>query len=115
MSVDRARKISTYLIIAVAFGFSIYFFVSPFLGSEDQGQNLMPGFNQSPDSVPTLTRDVDTCVTNPTSDCDQEMLQIMKFCKDNKDQQHIPVCSDARVPQYVDQRGLERPIINTGR
>lgn len=111
---DKARKISTYLMIAVAFGFSIYFFVSPFLGSQDQGQNLIPGFNQSPDSVPTLTSDVDACVTNPTSDCDHEMLQIMKFCKDNKDQ-HVPVCSDARVPQYVDQRGLERPIINTGR
>ncbi len=109
---DRARKISTYLIIAVAFGFSIYFFVSPFLGSQDQ--SLMPGLNQSPDAVPTLTNDVDACITNPTSDCDQEMLQIINFCKANKDQ-HIPVCSDARVPQYVDQRGLERPAINTGR
>lgn len=109
---DKARKITTYLIIAVAFGFSIYFFASPFLGSQDQ--TIMPGLNQSPDSVPTLTNDVDTCVTNPSSDCDQEMLQIIKFCKDNKDQQ-IPVCSDARVPQYVDQRGLERPVINTGR
>jgi len=98
--------------IAVAFGFSIYFFVSPFLGFQDQ--SLMPGLNQSPDTVQTLTNDVDTCVTNPTSDCDQEMLQIIKFCKSNKDQQ-IPVCSDARVPQYVDQRGLERPVINTGK
>ncbi len=108
---DRARKISTYLIIAVAFGFSIYFFVSPFLGSQDQ--SLIPSLNQSPDAVPTLTNDIDTCVTNPTSDCDQEMLQIIKFCKDNKDQ-HVPVCSDARVAQYVDQRGLQRPAINIG-
>jgi hypothetical protein len=110
--VDKARKISTYLIIAVAFGFSMYFFVSPFLGSQDQ--SLMPSLNQSPDAVSTLTNDVDTCVTNPTPDCDQEMLQIIKFCKGNKDQQ-IPVCSDARVPQYVDQRGLERSVINTGK
>ena len=109
---DKTRKISTYLIIAVAFGFSVFFFVSPFLGSQDQ--SLMPGLNQSPDTVPTLTNDVDACVTNPTLDCDQEMLQIIKFCKGNKDQQ-IPVCSDARVPQYVDQRGLERPVINTGK
>jgi hypothetical protein len=113
--VDQARrKISTYLIIALAFGFSIYFFISPFLDSQDQGQNAIPGINQNPGTVPTLTSDVDTCVTNPTLDCDHEMLQIMKFCKDNKDQ-HIPVCSDVRVPQYVDQRGLERPIINTGK
>ena len=112
---DKARKISTYLIIVVAFGFSIYFFVSPFLDSEDQGQNPIPSFNQSPNSISTLTSDVDTCITNnPTSDCDQEMLQINKFCKYNKDQ-HIPVCSDARVPQYVDQRGLERQTINTGK
>jgi hypothetical protein len=111
---DKARKILTYLVIAVAFGFSMYFFVSPFLDSEDQGQNTIPGFNQSPDSISTLTSDVDACITNPTSDCDQEMLQITKFCKYNKDQ-HIPVCFDARVPQYVDQRGLERPTVNTGK
>ena len=110
---DKARKISTYLIIAVAIGFSIYFFISPFLGSGDQ-TGLIPSFNQSPDSISTLTSDMDACVTNPTSDCDQEMLQITKFCNENKDQ-HIPVCSDARVPQYVDQRGLERPAINTGK
>ena len=109
----KARRISTYTIIAVAFGFSVYFFISPFLGSGDQ-TSLIPGFNQNPDSISTLTSDVDTCVTNPTSDCDQEMLQIKKFCKENKDQ-HAPVCSDARVSQYVDQRGLERPTINTGK
>ena len=113
MSMNKARKISTYLIIAAAFGFSVYFFISPFLGSEDQ-TSLIPSLNQNPDSISTLTGDVDACVTNPTSDCDQEMLQIKKFCSVNKDQ-HIPVCSDARVTQYVDQRGLERPAINTGK
>ena len=110
---DKTRKISTYLIIAIAFGFSVYFFISPFLGSGDQTSPI-PSFNQNPNSIPTLTSDVDACVTNPTSDCDQEMLQIKKFCNENKDQ-HIPVCSDARVPQYIDQRGLERPAINTGK
>jgi hypothetical protein len=110
--VDKARKISTYVIIAVAFGFSAYFFIYPFVGSENQG-SLIPSFNQDPNSISTLTNDVDTCVSNPTPDCDQEILQIKKFCNENKDQ-HIPVCSDARVSQYVDQRGLERPAINTG-
>ena len=110
---DKTRRISTYLIIAVAFGFSVYFFISPFIGSGDQ-TGLIPSFNQNPDSVSTLSSDVDACVTNPTSDCDQEMLQIKQFCKENKGQ-NIPVCSDARVPQYVDQRGLERPAINTGK
>jgi len=111
---DKTRKIATFLIIVVAFGFSVYFFVSPFLGPGDQGQNLLSSFNQSSNSVSTLTNDVDSCVTNPTSDCDQEMLQITKFCKDNKDQNN-PACSDARVFQYVDQRGLDRPIVNTGK
>jgi hypothetical protein len=110
---DKMRKISTYMIIAAAFAFSVYFFISPFVGSGDQ-TSLIPGFNQDPNSVSTLTSDVDACVTNPTSDCDQEMLQLKNFCKENNDQ-HIPVCSDARVSQYVDQRGLERPAINTGK
>jgi hypothetical protein len=109
---DKARKILTYMIIATAFGFSVYFFISPLVGSEDQG-SLIPSFNQDPNSISTLTNDVDACVSNPTSDCDQEMLQIKKFCNENKGQ-NIPVCSDARIPQYVDQRGLERPAINTG-
>jgi hypothetical protein len=111
---DKARKIPTYVLIALALGFSIYFFISPFLNPVDQGQNLVPSFNQDPNSISTLTSDVDACVTNPTAYCDQEMLQIKKFCNENKDQ-NILVCSDARMQQYVDQRGLERPTINTGR
>ena len=107
------RRILTYLIIAVALGFSVYFFISPFLDSGNK-TDLIPGFNQDPNSIPTLTNDVDACVSNPTSDCDQEILQIKKFCNENKDQ-NIPVCSDTRVQQYIDSRGLERPIINTGR
>lgn len=79
----------------------------------DQG-GAIPPLNQSPDSISTLSSDIDSCVSAPTSDCDQEMLQIKKFCQENTDQ-HIPVCSDPRIPQYVDQRGLERPAINTGK
>jgi hypothetical protein len=111
--VDKARRISTYLIIALAFGFSVYFFISPFLDPGNK-TGLIPGFNQNPDSISTLTSDVDACVSNPTPDCDQEMLQIKNFCNENKDQ-NIPLCSDARVRQYVDQRGLERPTVNTGK
>jgi hypothetical protein len=111
--VDKARRLSTYLIILIAFGFSLYFFILPFLNPVNNS-NLIPIFNQDPNSVPTLTSDVDACVINPTSDCDQEMLQITKFCKESKDQ-NIPVCSDTRVQQYIDQRGLGRPTINTGK
>lgn len=110
---DKIRRISTYLIIALALGFSVYFFISPFLNPENK-TGLIPGFNQDPNSISTLTSDVDACVSTPTSDCDQEMMQIKNFCSENKDQ-NIPVCSDPRVQKYIDQRGLERPIINTGR
>ena len=109
---DIRRRIATYLIIAVAFGFSIYFFASPFLYPLDQ-TGTIPGLNQSPDSISTLTSDIDACMSNPTSDCDQEMLQIKKYCSDNKDQSSV--CSDARVQEYVGNRGLERPVINTGK
>jgi hypothetical protein len=110
---DIKQRVSTYLIIAVAFGFSIYFFASPFLYPSDQSGTI-PSLNQSPDSISTLASDIDACMSNPTSDCDQEMMQINKYCNDNKGQD-IPICSDARVKEYVGNRGLERPPINTGR
>jgi hypothetical protein len=109
---DKRRRLSTYLVIAVAFAFSIYFIASPFLSPSDQSGTI-PGLNQSPDSVSTLTSDIDSCMTTPSSDCDQEMLQIGKYCDANKGQ-NISICSDARVPQYISNRGLERPVINTG-
>ena len=106
------RRAPIYFVIAVAFAFTAYFFASPFLSSSNQ-DGLIPSINQSPDSVSTLASDIDACMSNPTSDCDQEMLQIKKYCSDNKDQ-NISVCSDVRVQEYVDNRGLERPPINTG-
>ncbi len=110
---DKRRRVSTYLIIAVAFGFSVYFFASPFLYQSDQ-TGAIPGLNQSPDSVSTLTSDVDACMSNPSPDCDQEMLQISKYCDGNKGQ-NVSICSDARVQQYIGNRGLERPVINIGK
>ncbi|HJW19765.1 MAG TPA: hypothetical protein VJ571_04330 [Candidatus Nitrosotalea sp.] len=109
---DVRRRIPVYLMIGVAFAFTLYFFVSPFLSSSDQG-GTVPALNQSPDSVSTLGNDIDTCVTTPTSDCDQEMLQIKNYCTSNRGQ-NIPICSDVRVQEYIDSRGLERPVINTG-
>lgn len=110
---DIRRRIPIYSVIAIAFAFTIYFFASPFMyGSEQGGQ--IPPLNQNPDSISTLTSDIDTCVSTPTSDCDQEMLQIKNYCNNNRGQ-NIHVCSDVRVQEYIDSRGLERPIINTGR
>ncbi|MHB8545813.1 MAG: hypothetical protein ACYDAJ_03520 [Nitrosotalea sp.] len=109
---DIKRRMPVYLMIGTAFAFTLYFFVSPFLYPSDQGGQV-PVFNQSPDSVSTLASDVDACVATPTSDCDQEMLQIKNYCDSNRDQ-NISICSDVRVQEYIDSRGLERPTINTG-
>jgi hypothetical protein len=106
------RKAPIYFAIVISFAFTIYFFVSPFLSSSSQ-DGIIPTINQNPDSVSTLASDIDACISSPTPDCDQEMLQIKKYCTDNKDQNY-PVCSDVRVQEYVDNRGLERPTINTG-
>ena len=108
---DIKRRIPIYLVIALAFAFTIYFFVSPFMYGSDQS-GAIPPLNQSPDSISTLSNDIDACVSAPTSDCDQEMLQIKNYCNSNKGQ-NISVCSDVRVQEYIDSRGLERPVINT--
>ena len=110
---DIRRRIPVYLMIGAAFAFTLYFFVSPFIYPSDQGGGLVPAFNQSPNSVSTLASDVDACVSTPTSDCDQEMLQIKNYCANNRGQ-NISICSDVRVQEYIDSRGLERPTINTG-
>ncbi len=98
--------------IGMAFAFTLYFFASPFLYPSDQGGQV-PVINQNPDSVSTLANDVDACISTPTSDCDQEMMQIKNYCTSNRGQ-NIPICSDVRVQEYIDSRGLERPVINTG-
>lgn len=109
---DIKRRIPIFLVIALAFAFTIYFFASPFMYGSNQGGTIPP-LNQSPDSISTLTSDIDSCVSTPTSDCDQEMLQIKNYCNNNRGQ-NIPVCSDVRVQEYIDSRGLGRPTINTG-
>lgn len=109
---DIKRRIPIYLVIALAFAFTVYFFASPFMYGSDQGSTIPP-LNQSPDSISTLSNDIDACVSAPTSDCDQEMLQIKNYCNNNKGQ-NISMCSDVRVQEYIDNRGLERPVINTG-
>ncbi len=109
---NRNRRIGIALFLASVVGFSFYFIGSPFL-FQQSGDNLISNINQNPQNVSTLEDDVDSCSSTPTSDCDQEMLQIKQFCKQNTDP-NVPVCSDHRVQSYIDQRGLERPTVNTG-
>ena len=110
---DRRKGLFAGIILAVASASMFYFFMYPLYTPGGQSDNPFSDFNQNPADVPTLTNDVDTCMSTPSSDCDQEMLQISKFCQQNKGS-NIPVCSDARVQQYIDMHGLARPAINTG-
>lgn len=109
---NRKKKTSAYLFIAAACAFSLYYAYS-FFGTNYPNPESFSNI-QDPNAIPTLTDDVNSCISNPTIDCDSEMLEIKKFCVDNKNKA-IPVCSDPRVQQYIDQHGLERPTINTGK
>ncbi|MGI0087766.1 MAG: hypothetical protein ACREBI_07370 [Nitrosotalea sp.] len=114
---NRKRGLITGIILAAS---SAFFFISigfPFFNqqSSDQGNSPLSTSPQSPDTISTIASDIDSCVSNPTSDCDQEMLQISKFCEQNKGQeQTYPFCSDTRVQMYVDQRNMAQIKVNGG-
>ncbi len=110
---NRNRRLGIALFLASVVAFSFYFIGSPFLSQQPSGDYFLTNPNQNPQSISTLADDVDSCTATPTSDCDQEMLQIKQFCQQSNDQS-IPVCSDHRVQSYIDQRGLERPSVNIG-
>lgn len=63
--------------------------------------------------VSTIGNDIDACISNPTSDCDQEMQQLSKFCEQNKDQyQQYPFCSDSRIQMYLNHRNSAQIKVN---
>jgi hypothetical protein len=99
------------IILAAASAFVFFFIGFPFL---NQQSNEPSPFNaQNPDTTGTLASDIDSCVSNPTSDCDQEMIQVSKYCQQNQGQ-NIPYCSDPRVQAYLVNRGLTLPPVNGG-
>ena len=110
---NRNRRLGITLFLASVVIFSFYFIGSPFIFQQQAGDGLFSNMTQNPQNVSTLEDDIDSCMSTPTSDCDQEMLQIKQFCKQNNDP-NISVCSDHRVQSYIDQRGLERPSVNIG-
>ncbi|MGH2612596.1 MAG: hypothetical protein ACRDFB_06050 [Rhabdochlamydiaceae bacterium] len=114
---NRKGGIITGIILAAS---SAFFFISIGFPSFDQ-QSSYPGSSplssspQSPDTISTIASDIDSCVSNPTSDCDQEMSQISEFCGQNKGQeQTYPFCSDTRVQMYVEQRDMAQIKVNGG-
>lgn len=108
---NRRSGIITGILLAASSAFVFFFIGFPFLNQ--QSGEPSPFNAQNPDTVSTLASDIDSCVSNPTSDCDQEMVQVSKYCQQNKDQ-NISFCSDPRVKAYLDNRGLTLPPVNVG-
>ncbi|MGI0046018.1 MAG: hypothetical protein ACREBB_02355 [Nitrosotalea sp.] len=113
------RKNGIFAGIALAIS-SIFFFL--FIGfplfNQQSGDQVGSPFTtsmQSPDTISTIASDIDSCVANPTSDCDQEMLQVSKFCDQNRGQeQTYPFCSDSRIQMYLEHRSTAQITVNGG-
>ncbi len=114
---NRRSGLITGIALAVS---SVFFFI--FIGfplfSQQPGDGVnspISGSDQSPDTISAIASDIDSCITTPTSDCDQEMLQVSKFCSQNKGQeQNYPFCADSRVQIYLEHRDMARNAVNGG-
>lgn len=112
---DRKRGYLTGIALAVS---SVLFFL--FVGfpllTQPQGDQVNSPFgssDQSPDTMSTIASDIDSCVATPTTDCDQEMMQLSKFCDQNRGQeQTYPFCSDSRIQMYLEHRNMAQITVN---
>lgn len=114
---NRKRGMVAGIILAVSSAIFFLFIGFPLVSQQpgDQVNSPFSGSIQSPDAISTIASDIDSCVANPTSDCDQEMLQISKFCEQNKGQeQNYQFCTDARVKMYLDHRNMAQITVNGG-
>jgi hypothetical protein len=113
---NRNRGIVTGVILAISSVFFFIFIGFPLFNQQPSDQGNSPFSSmQSPDSVSTIASDIDSCVSSPNSDCDQEMSQISQFCSQNKGQeQTYPFCSDTRIQMYIEQRNINQIKVNGG-
>lgn len=114
---NRQRGFITGIILAVSSAAFFIFIGFPLFNQQSGDQVGSPFTNsiQSPDTISTIASDIDSCITSPTSDCDQEMLQVEKFCQQNKGQeQNYQFCSDSRVQMYLNQRNMQQITVNGG-
>ena len=114
---DRRRGFLGGILLAVSSVIFFLFMGYPLLTQQgnDQVGSPFSGNMQSPDAISAISNDIDSCVSNPSSDCDQEMLQISKFCDQNKGQeQTYQFCSDARVKIYLENRNMAQIKVNGG-
>lgn len=114
---NRKKGMITGIILAISSAFFFLFIGFPVLNQQSGDQIGSPFSSsvQSPDAISTIASDIDSCVASPTSDCDQEMLQISKFCEQNKGQeQTYQFCSDSRVQMYLEHRSMAQITVNGG-
>lgn len=114
---NRRKGLVTGIILAVSSAFFFIFIGFPAVNQQpgDQIGSPFSSSVNSPDAISTIANDIDSCVANPTSDCDQEMLQVSKFCEQNKGQeQNYPFCTDSRVQMYLDHRNMAQITVNGG-
>ncbi len=114
---NRKRGIITGIIIAVSSVFFFIFIGFPLFNSQSGNPADSPFADsiQSQQTISTIANDIDSCITVPSSDCDQEMMQVSKFCVQNKGQeQNYPFCSDARLQMYVENRNMAQIKVNDG-
>src|SRR5579863_8929768 len=112
---NRKGGVITGVVLAISSVFFFIFIGFPLFNQQpsDQGNSPFSTSTQSPDTISTIASDIDSCVSNPTSDCDQEMLQVSKFCEQNKGQaQNYQFCSDARVQMYLEHRNMQQITVN---
>jgi hypothetical protein len=114
---NRKRGFITGIILAVSSA-AFFVFIGFPLFNQPNGDQIGSPFDssmQSPQTISTIAGDIDACVSNPTSDCDQEMLQVEKFCQQNTGQkQNYSFCSDSRVQIYLNKRNMQQITVNGG-
>lgn len=112
---NRRSGLITGIALAVSSVFFFLFIGFPLFSQQPGGGSDSPfsGSPQSPDTVSAIASDIDSCVATPTADCDQEMLQVSKFCSQNKGQeQNYPFCADSRVQMYLEHRNMAGTTVN---
>ncbi len=114
---NKKSGLITGVILAVSSAFFFIFVGIPLFNQQSGDQVNSPFANnvQSSEEISTIASDIDSCMSNPTSDCDQEMTQVEKFCEQNKGQeQNYPFCADSRVQMYLEQRNTAQITVNGG-
>lgn len=111
----RRGGLLTGIILAVSSTIFFLFIGFPLFnpGQGDQTGPPLGMSDQSPQTMSAVSNEIDSCVSNPSSDCDQVMLQVSRFCQQDQSQaRDYPFCSDSRIQMYLQQRSLDQIHVN---